>query len=153
MASTLSGPAASSLAAVNTEIVALQAAVQNYAWGLTPSENSYVADLHSRNASTKVDNEKPYAELWIGTHPSGPARLQADTDVTLAQFLEKHKLPTIPYLFKVLSVAKPLSIQAHPDKTLAAQLHERNPEAYKDNNHKPEMCIALTGKHPLFHFL
>ncbi len=34
--------------------------------------------------------------------------------------------------------------QAHPDKALAAQLHVRSPENYKDPNHKPEMVIALT---------
>ena len=50
----------------------------------------------------------------------------------------------LPYLVKVLSVAKALSIQAHPDKALARLLHKDNPKAYKDANHKPEMAIALT---------
>ena len=45
---------------------------------------------------------------------------------------------------QVLSVAKALSVQAHPDKALAEQLHARNPAAYADDNHKPEMAIALT---------
>ena len=45
---------------------------------------------------------------------------------------------------QVLSVAKPLSIQAHPDKKLAEALHARRPETYKDDNHKPEMAIAVT---------
>ena len=44
----------------------------------------------------------------------------------------------------MLSVAKALSIQAHPDKSLAEALHARNPGAYPDDNHKPEMAIALT---------
>ena len=50
----------------------------------------------------------------------------------------------LPYLFKVLSVAKALSVQAHPDRTRAAVLHKTLPQHYKDDNHKPEMTCALT---------
>ena len=50
----------------------------------------------------------------------------------------------LPFLFKVLSCGKTLSIQAHPDKQLAEKLHIENPQAYGDANHKPEMAIALT---------
>ena len=46
--------------------------------------------------------------------------------------------------FKVLSVGKALSIQAHPDIALAKKLHAERPDVYKDPNHKPEMAIALT---------
>ena len=49
----------------------------------------------------------------------------------------------LPFLFKVLSVNKALSIQAHPDKSLASQLHSTRPDIYKDPHHKPEMTIAL----------
>ncbi|XP_042030705.1 mannose-6-phosphate isomerase 1-like [Salvia splendens] len=52
--------------------------------------------------------------------------------------------PTLPFLLKVLSVEKALSIQAHPDKDLARILHKQQPEVYKDGNHKPEMALALT---------
>jgi mannose-6-phosphate isomerase len=34
--------------------------------------------------------------------------------------------------------------QAHPDKALAKELHEKQPKIYKDPNHKPEMAVALT---------
>ena len=51
---------------------------------------------------------------------------------------------TLPYLFKILSVRTALSIQAHPDKKLAEQLHEDRPNVYKDDNHKPEMALAIT---------
>lgn len=47
-------------------------------------------------------------------------------------------------MFKILSVRKALSIQAHPDKALAAKLHGDFPAMYKDPNHKPEIAIALT---------
>jgi len=50
----------------------------------------------------------------------------------------------LPYLFKILSCGKTLSIQAHPDKKLAEKLHADDPAHYGDANHKPEMAIALT---------
>ncbi len=50
----------------------------------------------------------------------------------------------LPYLFKVLSIAKALSVQAHPDKALAERLHAARPDVYKDDNHKPELACALT---------
>ena len=48
----------------------------------------------------------------------------------------------LPFLLKVLSVNKALSIQAHPNKVHAAFLHRERPEIYKDPNHKPEMAIG-----------
>jgi mannose-6-phosphate isomerase len=50
----------------------------------------------------------------------------------------------LPFLLKVLSVEKALSIQAHPNKALAEQLHASDPANYPDANHKPEVAIALT---------
>ena len=63
-------------------------------------------------------------------------------------------LPT-PVFFscQVLSVAKALSIQAHPDKKLAERLHAEQPENYKDDNHKPEMTLALTPFEALCSFV
>jgi mannose-6-phosphate isomerase len=51
---------------------------------------------------------------------------------------------TLPFLFKVLSIKTALSIQSHPDKALAEKLHSSRPDLYKDDNHKPEMAIALS---------
>ncbi|MCJ1444749.1 MAG: Mannose-6-phosphate isomerase [Stictis urceolatum] len=50
----------------------------------------------------------------------------------------------LPFLFKVLSIRKALSIQAHPNKKLAEQLHAKDSKNYPDDNHKPEMTIAVT---------
>ena len=36
----------------------------------------------------------------------------------------------LPFLFKVLSIRKALSIQAHPNKKLAEQLHSKDPKNY-----------------------
>ena len=59
----------------------------------------------------------------------------------------------LPFLLKVLSVAKALSIQAHPDKQLAQQLFAERPDVYKDSNHKPEMALALSPFEALCGFL
>lgn len=76
----------------------------------------------------------------MGTHVSGPSKI-AGSNVFLKDHLNGQDLP---FLFKVLSVRTALSIQAHPDKTRAAQLHAADPKNYRDPNHKPEMAIALT---------
>lgn len=44
----------------------------------------------------------------------------------------------------MLSVQKALSIQVHPNKSQAEFLHKQFPDVYKDDNHKPELAIALT---------
>lgn len=56
-------------------------------------------------------------------------------------------------LVQVLSIAKALSIQAHPDKKLAEQLHLNQGNVYKDPNHKPEMALALTNFEALCGFV
>lgn len=53
----------------------------------------------------------------------------------------------------MLSVAKALSIQAHPDKELAKALHKLLPSVYKDDNHKPEMALAVTQFEALCGFI
>ncbi len=37
-----------------------------------------------------------------------------------------------------------MPLQIHPDKELAAKLHEKDPEKIGDPNHKPEIALALT---------
>ena len=39
-----------------------------------------------------------------------------------------------------------MSIQAHPNKELARQLHANDASNYPDANHKPEMLIAISEK-------
>lgn len=122
-----------------TGLLPMRGALQGYAWGL-PGRSSLAAALHSANTGEAVDQDAPAAELWLGTHPSGPSTLRG-SDRTLRDALGDD----VPYLLKILSVAKPLSIQAHPDKARAKILHMASPDKYKDDNHKPEMSVALTG--------
>ena len=50
-------------------------------------------------------------------------------------------------------MARPLSIQAHPDKVLAKKMHKAHPNLYKDDNHKPEMALAYTQFEALCGFI
>lgn len=90
----------------------------------------------------------------MGTHPSNPSK-ELTTGRTLAELFDENQAllsstvaakygSKLPFLFKVLSINKALSIQAHPNKTLAEQLHANDPKNYPDDNHKPEMAIAIT---------
>lgn len=48
---------------------------QKYAWGKT-GDTSVVASLKAAgDDSYKIDADQTYAEMWIGTHPSGPSNL------------------------------------------------------------------------------
>ncbi|OQU86417.1 hypothetical protein SORBI_3003G087900 [Sorghum bicolor] len=130
-------------------LLRLRCAVQHYEWG-----QHGAASLVARLADQNPDPARPYAELWMGTHPSGPSTLLGD-GALLRDWLARNPDALgpavaarwggdLPFLFKVLSVAKALSIQAHPDKKLAEVLHALRPSTYKDDNHKPEMAIAFT---------
>ncbi|KAJ3694423.1 hypothetical protein LUZ60_009903 [Juncus effusus] len=138
-------------------VVRLRCAVKNYEWGKL-GEESRVARLAEKNSGEEVDPARPYAEFWMGTHPSGPSYVAnglGDAVLPLKDWIAKNPRVLgekvvelwgrdLPFLFKVLSVAKALSIQAHPDKKLAEILHKNRPDLYKDENHKPEMAIAVT---------
>lgn len=110
----------------------LKCAVQQYDWGKLGSQ-SLVGQLVSTSENA------PFAELWMGTHVTAPS-----LDRSTGQLLSDSIGMQLPFLFKVLSVGKALSIQAHPDKSLAERLHRDYPQIYKDNNHKPEMACCIT---------
>ncbi|CEF68874.1 Mannose-6-phosphate isomerase [Strongyloides ratti] len=127
----------------------LNCPVQNYAWGRL-GDKSIVSTLKSTTTSN-LDLSLPYAELWMGTHKNGPAKL-LDDDTYLSDYLKKnpnllesHENGDIQFLLKVLSVNKALSIQCHPTKEQAEILRMKDPKNYPDNNHKPEMAIALSN--------
>lgn len=142
------------------KVVRLVPGVQSYDWGIR-GVNSRVAQFASATPELgfKAKQDGVYAELWMGTHTSLPSKLT--TGEKLSEFLAKRpeliggrvkakfaeegqEDGSLPFLFKVLSVGKALSIQAHPDKELGRRLHSERPDVYKDANHKPEMAIALT---------
>ena len=141
--------------------------VQKYGWGTA----DYIAEL-----TGIVNAEKePFAELWMGAHPKAPSIINsgqalndfiaADTAGILGCDIAG-QYGELPFLLKVLSAGKPLSIQVHPSREQAV-LGFENEEVlklpldakirnYKDRNHKPEMLLALTpfyamtGIRPMF---
>lgn len=110
---------------------------------------------------------EPEAELWIGAHPSAPSRLtrggrETTLDVVIAANPERELGPAVsrafgrrlPFLLKVLAAEEPLSLQAHPSLSQARAGFARETALgipldaahrnYKDDNHKPEVLVALT---------
>ncbi|WP_438353521.1 mannose-6-phosphate isomerase, class I [Microbacterium sp. CJ88] len=115
---------------------------RDYAWGST----TLIAELEGRAPSPR-----PEAEVWLGDHPGAPARVDDGSGRTLDQVLgAEHRLP---YLLKLLAAASALSIQAHPSKAQAEEGFAREDAAgipvdaaernYRDDNHKPEVIVAL----------
>lgn len=138
------------------EVLLLEGFTQHYEWG-KPRGSSAVAALAGQDQRLSPGKKgKPFAELWMGDHPSGPSNVRTPEGTSsgcLISTLQRSpavlgeviaKEGSLPFLMKVLSIEKALSIQAHPDRVLATQLHKERPEVYKDPNHKPEIAIALT---------
>jgi len=134
--------------------------IQHYPWGAKNSQ-AFIPKLLGIPAVPDL----PYAELWMGAHSKAPSMIQMNHEKTgldqvIQQFPEKmlgksvyHRFgPTLPFLLKVLSAAQALSIQVHPDKDQAKQLHDQHPEQYPDDNHKPEIAVALDGLTALIGF-
>lgn len=132
--------------------------IQYYNWG----SKTWMTTLY--NIANPL--QKPMAEMWMGAHPLlssyiiTPLGKQSLYDAIKANprsFLGQHILyhfNELPFLFKLLTVEQPLSIQVHPNKLMAEQgfakenqqgialtAYNRN---YKDANHKPELVYALT---------
>jgi mannose-6-phosphate isomerase class I len=140
-------------------VLRLHGAVQHYAWG--------GCDFIPGLLGIANTERRPFAELWMGAHPNGPATanvsgIEIPLNRLIAEAPEKILGPTasghfggrLPYLFKVLDVAKMLSIQAHPTKKQAEEGYAGENAAgidlqdsgrnYKDDNDKPEVAVALT---------
>ena len=149
------------------EIGLLKNTVQNYAWGSVTA----IPKLLGQN---NPDN-KPAAELWMGAHVKAPSLVECDGKwVSIKELIDRSPREILgdevakrfdnklPYLFKVLAAAKPLSIQAHPsldqaregfkrenDRGIALNATNRN---YRDDNHKPECICALSPFWALYGF-
>lgn len=132
--------------------------VRRYAWG----SHTQIPEL----LGVPPDGG-PQAELWLGAHPSAPSRVtrdgrsrtldavvSADPERELGAAVTGAFGDRLPYLFKVLAVAAPLSLQAHPScaqaeagyaaeerRGVSLGAAERN---YPDPHHKPELVVALT---------
>jgi len=145
----------------------LQGIHRHYDWG----GSHFIPNLMGVENASQV----PFAEYWMGAHISAPSTIQTETgEQLLDQFIRTNPIEllgtntntafgALPYLFKVLDVAKMLSIQVHPSKQNAVIGFEREEAAgisldafnrnYKDQNHKPEIMVALSDFWLLHGFL
>lgn len=137
----------------------LKNTIQEYAWGSSRA----IPDLLGQ----KNPEKKPQAELWMGAHPKAPSLVQYNGQwVSLLDLINHHPKEVLgketaknfdnklPYLFKLLAAARPLSIQAHPNLHQARAGFQRENDQkipldasyrnYRDDNHKPECLCALT---------
>ncbi|PPI88305.1 mannose-6-phosphate isomerase, class I [Candidatus Pantoea edessiphila] len=144
----------------------LKNSLKNYEWGSrTFLSNAY--NIHN-------PQNLPMAELWIGINLQNPSKVYYNNKISLlSDVLKKdpYKLlgnavakyfGALPFLFKILCIEHPLSIQVHPNKILAKKgfireniklipldSYKRN---YKDNNYKPELIYAMRPFHALIGF-
>ncbi len=127
--------------------------VRHYDWGSVDA----IAHLLGQPATGE-----PFAELWFGAHPSAPAvvdgvgldeMIAADPVAALGAEVASG-FTELPFLFKVLSAASPLSLQVHPS-TAQAEAGYADEEArnipldapnriFRDPRHKPELVCALS---------
>ncbi|MFD7844145.1 mannose-6-phosphate isomerase, class I [Nocardia sp. NPDC059764] len=135
----------------------LVGALRSYAWG----SRTALAQLCGR----PVPSAHPEAELWFGAHPADPARVQinghSESLLELVSADPQHELGPVagefggrlPFLLKILAAEEPLSLQAHPSVEQARAGFARENHAgvsidsamrnYRDENHKPELVVAL----------
>lgn len=135
----------------------LENTIQDYAWGSTDA----LAQLYG------MDNGpgRPMAELWMGAHPKAPSRVVVGAEeMGLDEYIARDPEGALgsaaqiagdrlPFLFKILCAAAPLSIQVHPSLEQAREGFRREDEAgidrtaptrtYRDANHKPELICAI----------
>ena len=136
-------------------IYRIDGVIRHYDWG----GKRFLPELVGRPA-----DGQPMAEYWLGSHPSAPARVLDGVDgVPLDQLIadaprrwlgpHADHAESLPYLFKLLDIERPLSIQLHPDRRQALAGYadedrrgipldapERN---FRDRNPKPELAVAL----------
>lgn len=140
-------------------IYRLNGVVQHYAWGGT----RFIPQLLNHDNF----DQQPFAELWMGTHVKGPSTLKVGRkELLLREVIQKNPRKVLgkqvikkfedqlPFLFKVLDVQQMLSIQAHPTKKEAEIGFAKEEKSgisriapnrtYRDDNHKPEVMVALT---------
>ncbi len=140
-------------------LMQLKGSIQHYEWG----GYEFIPGL----LDVRNEERKPFAELWIGAHPKSPAIVEVSgktlsLEDAIRRAPEKILGPAVssrfggrlPYLLKVLDARKMLSIQAHPNKRQAEEGFARENAAginlqsarrnYRDDNHKPEVHVALS---------
>jgi len=97
---------------------------------------------------------KNLGEAWCGTHIQRPALvkgssknllelIQEDPKSILGLEISRNWGPELPFLFKILTISSPLSLQVHPNLNKALELSDRYPTTYLDRSEKPEIGVAI----------
>ncbi|KAJ9504040.1 hypothetical protein H2202_000096 [Exophiala xenobiotica] len=145
---------------MSESVIQLKCDCNNYPWGRVGKESLAARLCSKTNPEFKLDDGKNYAEMWMGTYPELPSyslktgeKLQDILNANKEKLIGKTVLDkfddNLPFLPKILSIAKALPLQIHPDKELSEKLHKENPDQFTDPNHKPEIAVAL-GKFEAF---
>lgn len=109
------------------KVIQLSAKCNEYPWGRVGRE-SIAATLCEKTPGNgfELDENKPYAEMWMGTYPTLPSKvletgedlqdvLDKNSNELIGQsVIQKFRHTKLPYLPKVLSIAKALPLQLHP---------------------------------------
>jgi len=129
---------------MNSKIYKMTNKFKHYEWG---SQNLIPEFLNMENKS-----RRPYAEMWMGTHKGAPSQVSFDNSGNLVDL--KEISGDLPFLFKLLAIENPLSIQAHPNIKQAEEGFKKEQDSglsinaptrnYKDTNHKPEIICSIT---------
>ncbi|KAI1615035.1 phosphomannose isomerase type I [Exophiala viscosa] len=145
---------------MSESIIQLKCDCNQYPWGKKGKESLAARLAANTNPDFKLEDDKYYSEMWFGTYPDLPS-YSMKTGENLQDILNANKESLIgktvldkygadlPFLPKILSIAKALPLQIHPDIELSKKLHKENPDQFTDPNHKPEIALAL-GKFEAF---
>jgi mannose-6-phosphate isomerase len=135
-------------------VIPLKCFCNNYPWGNQAAASLSARMCEAHNPDFKIEADKSYAEMWMGTYPELPS-YSLETGEDLQQILNNNKEKLIgetvlskfgadlPFLPKILSIAKALPLQIHPNIELSKKLHDEDPQNFTDPNHKPEIAVAL----------
>ncbi|CXI79539.1 mannose-6-phosphate isomerase, putative [Plasmodium berghei] len=110
--------------------------------------NSIASDIAGNN-NKREDNFKRYSDgdckdiSYNNTNESYNSISNKNGHLLKEGFQENNDL--FPYLFKMLSINKPLSIQIHPNEAQTLYLNTVNPNVYKDKIFKTEMCVCINS--------
>jgi mannose-6-phosphate isomerase len=111
-------------------VLQLKCSCNNYPWGKKGKE-SLAATLCEKtpNNDFKLKEDEYYAEMWMGTYPELPSYV-LETGEDLQDVINNNTIDLIgqkvfqkfgkdlPFLPKVLSIAKALPLQLHPVSTV-----------------------------------
>lgn len=115
----------------------------HYPWGVVNAFSDFLG-THRTN--------QPEAELWFGAHPASTTVVTEESgQIPLGEWLS-HYGEGFPVLVKLLAIARPLSIQVHPNSDVAREGFEQQVTAgssdvvFADPFAKPELLIALSDR-------